>query len=1287
MARLRNTLLATTALMPLGIVAAAANPLGSQVVGGSANVQGRGTSTVTVTQSTDKAIINWQTFNISKGETTQFVQPNSSSVTLNRVTGNLGASVLDGTLTANGRVFLVNPDGILFGANSKVNTGSFLATTNDIRNADFMAGRYQFNIPGRPDASIVNLGTITAQNGGFAALVAPGVRNTGTITARLGTVGLAAGNNFSLDFYGDRLITLGINDSIAAKVIDVATGQPLNALVQNDGKLKANGGRVELTAAATRQVVDSVINNTGVIEANSIGSKNGMIVLGAATAADKPAGTPTQTVKLSGTISAAGKKKDTKGGTIVVIGENIQLSSATIDASGQAGGGKVLIGGDVGGGKGNAAVAGKSNAAPEWFPIATASTVGVDAATTINASAKVNGDGGKVVVWSDQATTFYGKIKAQGGAQAGNGGFVETSGHQSLTFNGVVDTSAPRGKNGTLLLDPQDALITTNAGVGVVTVSSIQAALLNGDVVVTTGSTGTDQGNITVAANISWANANALTLSAFKDVIVNANISNTGGAAVNLRADNSGAGVGTVNFGSGATISTAGAVSIFYNPSVNPAGSVVNASSYVNPVENFAGNVTGGGTLTPYMLVNSVYDLQNVQNNLSGAYALGKNIEATPTTAWNSGAGFVPIGSGSLAFSGAFNGNGQTIRNLFINRPTSDYVGLFGFVRSNTSTAAITNVGLIGGSVTGSTYVGELVGNLTNGTISNSYAAGLVNGNQFVGGLIGNSSFGTVLQSYATGSVSSEGEFIGGLIGRSDHSFISQSHASGTVFGAQYVGGLVGFAEGNSAQSVVQSYATGEISGSNANSIGGQYVGGLIGWNGSNVSQSYATGSVTGGAGSGGTSIVGGLIGFNGGNVLQSYGTGAVTGGSGSGFHRVGGLVGQNVGAIDQAFATGLVSGAVNSQFGGLVSENNGGTVSHSYWDSSTTGQNGSGGGVALAANQLKAGLPAGFDPTVWGSNPAINNGYPHLLWQVATTPRPTSTTLLPATSLAPTPSPTPNPAPQPTPTPPSAQPPSNLFSLAPSNNPYFVNLSQQPGVQVANARINQALIDQVLGLLAKLPGIDTATEYAIVTLVANAVNDAVQKTLLSPTQTQALWAAFAGNLKAENTLGKGTGIAFVESVVTDALSHALEAEMRRAGYSEYLTQPMVFVVTLAVNSGFAALDPGNAKLGGPEVAAVYSAIQTTSGELVQVAQQGVGLWSDIQSLKTNFATLNANVDQLYTLAKQQQDLGNLAESSRLLKMASSTQTTINNLRKEYTVGGVSILESSGWNLLSVFAN
>src|SRR5205807_3980444 len=194
-------------------------------------------------------------------------------------------------------------------------TAGFLATTSDIRNQDFMARRYNFSIQGHPNASIINEGRITATSGGFAALVAPGVRNSGTITATLGTVALASGNSFTLDLYGDKLITLAVSDHIAAKVVDVATGRPLKSLVTNEGKIRANGGRVELTAAAARVVVESVINTSGVIKANSIGHRNGMIVLGAATGASKPAGAPAQTIKISGTLSAAGKKRGTQGGT------------------------------------------------------------------------------------------------------------------------------------------------------------------------------------------------------------------------------------------------------------------------------------------------------------------------------------------------------------------------------------------------------------------------------------------------------------------------------------------------------------------------------------------------------------------------------------------------------------------------------------------------------------------------------------------------------------------------------------------------------------------------------------------------------------------------------------------------------------------------------------------------------------------------------------------------------------------------------------------------------------
>ena len=450
-------------------------------------------------------------------------------------------------------MFLVNPDGLLFGSRAVVNTGSFLATTNDIGNADFMAGRYNFTIPGKPGASIVNEGSITAQLGGFAALVAPGVRNDGVITATLGTVGLAAGNGFTLDFYGDQLITLGVSDSIASKVVDVATGQPLDSLVKNTGKLKANGGRVELTAAAARQVVDSVINNTGVIEADTIGTHKGIIVLGAATDGSKPAGAPTQVVKVSGTLSAAGKKKGTKGGTIVVTGESIKLASATLDASGVAGGGKVLVGGDTGGGKLNPAVAGISEAALEAFAVPNATDVSVDAGSTIKVSATKAATAVRPLFGPTSSDECRGTILARGGAKSGDGGFVETSSHGSLAVFGSVDVGAAFGKSGTWLLDPTDVTI-ASTGAWVVTPAAIENALATGNVIVTTPASGTDQGNITVAENVAWANGNSLTLSAYRDITINdgVTIANTGAGNLNLRADNTGTGFGTVSFlGSG----------------------------------------------------------------------------------------------------------------------------------------------------------------------------------------------------------------------------------------------------------------------------------------------------------------------------------------------------------------------------------------------------------------------------------------------------------------------------------------------------------------------------------------------------------------------------------------------------------------------------------------------------------------------------------------------------------------------------------------------------------------
>src|SRR5215813_4169828 len=930
--RLRNLLLTTAALLALGAAPAAGGPAGGTVVGGTATIQGQGGPAVTVNQSSGSAIINWNTFNIGVNESVRFNQPGASSVVLNRVTGGLGPSEILGTLTANGRVFVINRDGILFGPNAVVNTAGFLATTHDIKNSDFMAGRYNFNIPGRPDASIVNQGRITATSGGFAALVAPGVRNTGTITATLGTVALVSGNGFTLDLYGDKLITLAVGDQIASKVIDVSTGKPLKSLVSNEGKIRANGGRVELTAAAARTVVDSVINTSGVITANSIGRRNGMIVLSAATGASKPAGAPAQIVKISGTLAAAGKKKGTQGGTILVAGENIKLANARIDASGRAGGGKVLIGGDWGGGKPNKGLVANPSAKLESFVIPTATTVSVDAGTTINASATGRGNGGKVVLWSDSETTFAGTILARGGARSGDGGFVETSSRKLLNYSGTTDTRAPKGTVGTLLLDPENLYVNakglppnSDPTASAISADALVNQLASNNVVLSTQPSGTHAGDIFFDANVSWGtnnngttDNNSLTLSAYHDILFmsGSKLTNTGTGNLALRADNTGTGQGTVVFDSGGHVDythSTGTVSIFYNPSGPQASKYQNSTNYFCPPCPGGGgvfvNVNQPSQLTAYMLVNTVSDLDAVRTNTAGTYALGTKITFNPDQT------FTPIPN----FTGLFDGNGQTIANLTI-ASTAQNVGLFGTIGS---TGVVRNVNLADVTVSGlgSQFVGVLAG-MNVGTISNISATDVavsVGANGKGGGLVGLNS-GTIANASATGDVvgvagTNGFTTLGGLAavntGSISNSFASVAVGSPSVANLQ-AGGLVG----NNSGTILSSVALGNVQAGDASIAGGL------------VASNSVSGAITGSQASGnvmvaGTSVAGGLVGTSAGAITASTASGTVT--STGANSTVGGLAGTSTGTITDATASGAVtSNGANSTVGGLVGANGG---------------------------------------------------------------------------------------------------------------------------------------------------------------------------------------------------------------------------------------------------------------------------------------------------------------------------------------------------------------------------
>lgn len=251
-----------------GLSSTLANPDGAQVVAGSATIEQTDPKRVDIQQHTDKAIINWQGFSIQQDEHTNFQQPSPSSIALNRVTGG-NPTEIHGRLSANGNVWLINQNGILFGEDAKVDVNGLMATTADIKNEDFMAGRYTFTQAPGKNTAVVNQGTITAKEGGLVALVAPGVENSGVIEARLGKVQLSSGTSYTVDLYGDGKFNIATNGKVTDQITG-PDGKPLTAAVANSGKIIADGGTVLMTADAAKFVVDNAINMEGYVQAKSV---------------------------------------------------------------------------------------------------------------------------------------------------------------------------------------------------------------------------------------------------------------------------------------------------------------------------------------------------------------------------------------------------------------------------------------------------------------------------------------------------------------------------------------------------------------------------------------------------------------------------------------------------------------------------------------------------------------------------------------------------------------------------------------------------------------------------------------------------------------------------------------------------------------------------------------------------------------------------------------------------------------------------------------------------------
>ena len=220
LARLTQGLRLTTALcsvfvLPvLSTTTAWALPQGGVVETGKAKIITKPTKVIII-QKTPSVVVDWNSFNVGAGEKVVVKQAAPTWTELNRVTGGGGASVINGKVNALGTVAISNPSGITFGPAAKVTVGSLIATSANIRSQDFTAGNYNFNIAGHPDAAVINQGTITVAQGGLAALVAPGVQNSGVINAHLGKVALAAGNGFAVDLHGDRLINFAVDFKVS----------------------------------------------------------------------------------------------------------------------------------------------------------------------------------------------------------------------------------------------------------------------------------------------------------------------------------------------------------------------------------------------------------------------------------------------------------------------------------------------------------------------------------------------------------------------------------------------------------------------------------------------------------------------------------------------------------------------------------------------------------------------------------------------------------------------------------------------------------------------------------------------------------------------------------------------------------------------------------------------------------------------------------------------------------------------------------------------------------------
>lgn len=924
-----NAVALALALLSYGSLATAELPTGGNVVSGTATIDYAGNN-LNINQTSNAVYSNWNTFNIGAANAVNIAQPSTNAVFLANI---LSPDVtrIQGQLNANGQVFLINPNGILFSPTAQINVGGLVASTLNLSREDFDAGNFKFS--GASSNAIINQGNIIAANGGTVALIAAKITNTGTIVASAGNVLMGAGSNVTLDLGGP--VKLQVTQSA------------IDALITNGGAIKADGGYIYLTASAANALATTVINNTGTIEAKTLttGEKGEIYLMG-----DMQKGV----VEVGGIIDASAPNGG-GGGFIETSGAVVNIANdAVVTTNAEAG------------------ISGTWLIDPlDFYVAATGGNI-----TGQSVSEALQNNGNFIIQTTNNSGTQNGDIFVNDAISWANNSQLTLNAYRNIEINQMISST---GTNGKLVLQ---------YGQGSATSSNTAQYFINAKVNLANGQNfSTKLGNTAnsgiknyeVISNLSNLSLTTIDYALGADVATGTPLGNLTrsfeglGHTITLNINQSNNDVGLFR-----TVASTGEIR-----NVVLSGSVTGNSN----VGALVGTLNGGKVINSTSSVN--VNSGNNQNNTGGL--IGSNAGGTIIN--SSSTGNVTGGSNVGGLAGESKNSGANISNSYATgtvNGASNRDNTGGLIGSNQG-GAVTN-SYATGNITGGGNVGGLIGDNRNSgaNISNSYATGTVNGasnRNNTGGLIGSNEGGAVTNSYAEGDVIG-GNNVGGLVGSNKNSGanITDSYATGNVTGASNrtnAGGLLGINENGAL--VVNSYAEGDVNGN-------ENVGGLIGYNknSATVTSSYARGDVNATG-----AKTGGLIGFNeNANILQSLATGDVTStgskvgglvgesknasisdsyasGNVKGLNQVGGLVGYaENGSIQKTYASGLIVATQSNSpmVGGIVGQRQNGTFTNNYYkDSSVQQTNTIGTAVINDADFMKAATFQGFDLTnIW---------------------------------------------------------------------------------------------------------------------------------------------------------------------------------------------------------------------------------------------------------------------------------------------------------------------------------